>query len=191
MGIQTHEVAESDTRLVRECLKGNEEAWSSLIDKYKNLIYSIPVKYGFPREEANEIFQSVCLELVTGLANLREPQALAKWLIQVTAHKCLRWQRIAERTVTTDQQVFDGLPDEHGELFPEVIAQAESEQFIREALSELPPRCSELIHMLFFETPPRPYKEVAESLGIATGSIGFIRQRCLNRLRKRLEELGY
>ena len=45
--------------------------------------------------------------------------------------------------------------------------------------------------MLFFEEPPRPYQQVAESLGIATGSIGFIRQRCLGRLRKQLAEAGF
>ena len=58
---------------------------------------------------------------------------------------------------------------------------------LREALSELPPRCRELIRMLFFETPPVPYEEVARNLGLATGSVGFIRMRCLKRLRKRLE----
>jgi DNA-directed RNA polymerase specialized sigma24 family protein len=45
--------------------------------------------------------------------------------------------------------------------------------------------------MLFFEEPARPYQEVAQTLGIATGSIGFIRQRCLERLRKRLLEVGF
>jgi len=32
----------TDTRLVRECLSGSEQAWSLLIEKYKALIYSIP-----------------------------------------------------------------------------------------------------------------------------------------------------
>ena len=57
-------------------------------------------------------------------------------------------------------------------------------------MSDLPPRCRQLIHMLFFEEPARPYQEVAEALGIATGSIGFIRQRCLDRLRKNLIDAG-
>ena len=34
--------------------------------------------------------------------------------------------------------------------------------------------------MLFFETPARPYQEVARRLGLAAGSIGFIRGRCLD-----------
>jgi hypothetical protein len=45
--------------------------------------------------------------------------------------------------------------------------------------------------MLFFEQPPRPYNEVAQALGLATGSIGFIRGRCLGRLQKILAELGF
>jgi DNA-directed RNA polymerase specialized sigma24 family protein len=60
---------------------------------------------------------------------------------------------------------------------------------LREALAHLAGRCRQLIEMLFFEEPPRPYKEVADSLHIATGSIGFIRQRCLHRLRDRIKQI--
>jgi DNA-directed RNA polymerase specialized sigma24 family protein len=56
---------------------------------------------------------------------------------------------------------------------------------------EVPPRCRELIRMLFFEIPAVSYEEVAKRLGLATGSIGFIRMRCLSRVRKRLEERGF
>jgi hypothetical protein len=45
--------------------------------------------------------------------------------------------------------------------------------------------------MLFFEDPARPYQAVAQNLGIAPGSIGFIRQRCLERLRKTLTDVGF
>jgi len=36
-----------------------------------------------------------------------------------------------------------------------------------------------------------PYSQVAERLGLATGSIGFIRRRCLQRLQQILEESGF
>jgi len=45
--------------------------------------------------------------------------------------------------------------------------------------------------MLFYDEPVRPYQEIAATLGLAVGSIGFIRQRCLERLRKRLLETGF
>src|SRR5690242_17193232 len=81
-----------DDFLVQECLKGSEEAWSALIDKYKNLIFSIPIKYGFSRDEATEIFQAVWVSVLQELSQLREPRALAAWLIQMTTHKCFRWR---------------------------------------------------------------------------------------------------
>ena len=86
-----------DTRLVKECLAGNEEAWSQLIDKYKALIYSIPVKYNLPPHEAADVFQWTCMELLTRLPELRKPQALPKWLMQVAHHQCFRVKRHQQR----------------------------------------------------------------------------------------------
>ena len=71
----------NDSRLVRECLAGNDRAWSALIGKYKNLIYSIPLKYGATPEDAADIFQSVCLELFSELPKLRSTvMASGDWL---------------------------------------------------------------------------------------------------------------
>ena len=179
-----------DPRLVRECLKGNEEAWSALVDKYKHLIFSIPVKYGFSPDDATDIFQSVCLELLSQLPNLRNPQALPKWIMQVTAHKCFHGRRQQQRTEVTDPNdpKFEQSTPSRAES---ILREAEDEQNLRQAVAALPPRCQQLIRMLFFEEPARPYQQVARTLGIAPGSIGFIRQRCLERLRKGLIDAGF
>ena len=58
-------------------------------------------------------------------------------------------------------------------------------------LARLSPRCRELVHMLFFEVPALPYADAARKLGLAPGSIGFIRGRCLKRMKKLLEERGF
>jgi RNA polymerase sigma factor (sigma-70 family) len=179
-----------DSQLVKRCLDGNEQAWSELIDKYKNLIYSIPVKYGFSRDEAADIFQAVCIELLSELPKLRKPEALPKWIMQVAAHECFRRRRGSNRLVSASDQ--DGtIESSEGASAEAILSQAEQEQRLRQAISELPPRCQELVHMLFFEEPPREYREIARELGIATGSIGFIRQRCLSKLRNRLADLGF
>ena len=178
----------SDARLVKQCLAGSDAAWAMLIDKYKNLIFSIPIKYGFSRDEASDIFQAVCLEMLSGLSNLRKPAALPKWIMQVTSHKCLHRRREQQRTISESESEY-AEPAVNSRT-EEILSEAEDEQNVRHVISEMPPRCRQLIHMLFFEEPARPYQDVAETLGIATGSIGFIRQRCLGRLRKRLVELG-
>ena len=91
-------VRSSDDQLIGRCLKGDQQAWSALIDKYKNLIYSIPVKLGM-HQDAGDIFQSVCVDLLSELPRLREHRALPKWLMQTCYHKCLRYQRAAEKLV--------------------------------------------------------------------------------------------
>lgn len=186
------EVSWPTNKLVQECLKGNEAAWSALIERFKNLIFSIPLKYGLPQEDAADIFQAVWLELLVELPRLREPQALPAWLSKVTYRKCFHWKRDQQRLIVTDSPDGAERPRvDAADLPPDALAQLEREQALRETLAELSPRCRQLIHMLFFETSARPYRDIAESLGIATGSIGFIRGRCLQRLQKRLEEAGF
>ena len=178
----------SDEQLIKACLQGDAGAWAALIDKYKNLIYSIPVKFGM-YQDAADIFQAVCVDLMSDLANLREHRALPKWLIQTCYHRCLQQRRVADRHVELEPEQAENLPDNSDQPMPEqMFVQLEQEQLLREVVAEMPERCERMIRMLFYETPPRPYDEVASELGLATGSVGFIRGRCLARLRKQLEK---
>lgn len=180
----------TDERLVKECVKGNEEAWSALIDKYKNLVFSIPIKYEFSRDDASDIFQSVCVNLLSELPRLREPRALPKWLMQTTSHKCLHWKQREKRYVSGEGE--PNMPEPTSPARAEqILAEVEQEQVLRDAISALSPRCAQMVRMFFFETPARPYEEVARELGLATGSIGFIRGRCLEQLKKQLLARGF
>jgi len=184
----------SDERLIGRCLKGDQEARSALIDKYKNLIYSIPIKLGM-YQDAGDIFQSVCVDLLSELPRLREHRALPKWLMQTCYHKCLHYQRAADRLVELAPEGADSNaapPASSGDDLPEhMLVQLEQEQILRDAISELPEKCERMVRLLFFEFPPRPYENIAEELGMATGSIGAIRGRCLAYLRKHLEKRGF
>jgi RNA polymerase sigma factor (sigma-70 family) len=185
------ELAWTSERLVRECCAGNQLAWAALIEKYKNLIFSVPIKYGLSREDAADIFQSVCLDLLSDLPRLREPRALPKWLMQASYHKCLRTKNQRLEFVD-DLEAVEGLPEGPAKDLPdELLIQLQREQMVRDAIAALPPRCNRLIIFLLFEEPPRPYQEIAKQLKLATGSIGFIRGRCLKLLRQKLEKEGF
>src|SRR5262245_36550042 len=161
-------VVSNDTLLVKECLAGSEEAWSLLIDKYKALIYSIPIKYGLPKQEAADVFQATCTELLIRLPELREPRALPKWLMQVAHHECYRMKRQSQRVVSRDGEAK--LPEPETPAIAEsFMQQTQEEQFLREAIAGLAPQCRRLIELLFFEIPARPYNEVAKELGLAVG----------------------
>jgi RNA polymerase sigma factor (sigma-70 family) len=187
---EAREFSWSNERLVGECRKGNQAAWSALIEKYKNLIFSIPIKFGLSREEAADIFQAVCVDLLSDLSQLREPQALPKWLMQISYHKCLHWKK-QQLNCLDDAELEQKREPSSDELPEEMFYQLQREQKLRDAMAGLSPRCTQMIGMLFFENPSRPYQEVAKTLGLATGSIGFIRGRCLKLLRNRLKKEGF
>ena len=178
-----------DATLVDHCLRGDEAAWTVLVSKYKNLIFSIPIKYGFSREEAADIFQSVCLDLLCELGRLREPRALGGWLIRVTYNKCFHQQQLNNRHASENGEVDMAIATEE---IPETrLHELQRDEALRMGLRSLDPRCHKLVEMLFFESPARPYDKIAESLSLAIGSIGPIRRRCLDELRKTLEEAGF
>jgi len=178
-----------DRRLVEKCLNEDECAWSELVDKYKKLIYSIPAKYGFSREDSADIFQNVCVTLFTNLAKVKKVESLRSWLVTVATHKCFYLMKHRRQHVE-----LDALEREVAEALipapPMMLHEIEEEQKVRDAVRRLTPRCAELVKMLFFDQPPLPYTDAAKKLGLATGSIGFIRGRCLDRLQKILLELG-
>jgi RNA polymerase sigma factor (sigma-70 family) len=178
-----------DEILVRECLNGNEQAWAALIDKYKKLIFSIAIKYGFSPDDANEIFQAVCLTLLRELSQIREPRALAAWLIRTAAHKCKRYRR--DQKMYTDDPINENLNTGADQIPEKLVQELEREQILREAINEQQPECRQLIHLLFFSHPPLRYDEAAQALGLATGSIGATRIRCLEKLRRSLQKRGF
>jgi DNA-directed RNA polymerase specialized sigma24 family protein len=112
-------------------------------------------------------------------------------LIKVSAHACFQWVGREQRFQPFD---FEATVD-HGtaarEMADDLIREFERGKMLRDAMAEMPTRCRDLIRMLFFETPAVSYQEAAKKLGLATGSMGFTRMRCLNRLRTILEEKGF
>jgi len=180
----------NDRELVTACLSSDEQAWSELIDRYNRLIFSIPLKQGLNRDEAADIFQAVCLDLVAELPRLRDPQALPAWLIQTTLHKVSKWRRRNDRYVPDEGTHTENAPAPEADMPDALIREVQQSQALRDAVAALSDRCQRMVQMLFFETPARPYKDVASALGVATGSIGFLRSRCLDRLRSALEGIG-
>lgn len=174
-----------DEVLVKGCLAGDQAAWDALIDKYKALIYSFPFRYGLDAAEAADLFQDVCIILYQELSNLRDTKALRGWLARIAANECLRRSRARGRLSDELPELADAAP-----VAEEAAVEAEREQCVRDSVGKLGERCRNMVRMLFLDDPPRPYQEVAKELGLAIGSIGFIRGRCLRQLEKLLREAG-
>ncbi len=176
----------SDATLLERCLAGDELAWRQLIYRHRRLIYSIPIRFRLSPETAADVFQEVCLKLLRNLDSIR-PDHLRGWLCTVTRHESIRRKQSEARGSSADEleSLFTLASDE------DFVWQMEQEQAIRDAVAQLPPRCQSLIQMLFYDRSAPSYSRVAERLGVAKNSIGFLRSRCLQKLARELRKIGF
>ena len=175
-----------DELLIQQCLLGDEIAWCRLVRKYANLIYSIAMRRGFDQETAADIFQCVFAALLPAMSGIRQPRALAGWLIKTAAHACDKVRNERQRSLATSL--------EYGFVSAAVTApdpsleQLERERIVQQAVAAQGTECQKLIRLLFFSDPPVSYEIAAEQLGLSKGSIGATRMRCLEKLRQTLAE---
>ena len=78
---------------------------------------------------------------------------------------------------------IENVPTEQARTAEQDLLVAERPAALREALTALSPACQQMICMLAAD-PPVPYAEIGARLGIPVGSIGPIRARCLERVRR-------
>jgi RNA polymerase sigma factor (sigma-70 family) len=170
--------------LVARVGDGDQGAWNELIERYAPLVWSICVRYQLNRQDIDDVGQSVWLLLVEQIGSLREPAALPGWLATTTKHECLRILRAARRQDHGGLPPEDEMPsDAAATMIEQELIAAERNAALRAALDELPRGCHELLSMLISD-PPRAYADISATLGIAVGSIGPTRARCLDRLRR-------
>src|SRR5215475_375366 len=121
-----------DEWLVQGCLQGDQQAWEELIDKYKRLIYSIPIKYGASPDDAADVFQAVCIEVLNSLPQLKNAQSLRSWLITVTIRQSYRWKKRQANHVELDAMEPEAAEGIASTSYADALAQLEQEQIVRE-----------------------------------------------------------
>jgi RNA polymerase sigma factor (sigma-70 family) len=173
----------SDTELVARCRSGDENAWRLVVRRYQNLVYSTALEVGLDPDDAGDVFQEVWLELHRSMRRIRNPEALPRWLMVATrrlSYKVAARGRRMVSDVSSDLVDPGTLPDDAVEI-------RRARHALETALELLGGRCERLLRLLFFTSEKTPYEEISKETGLAVGSIGPVRGRCLARLRRILE----
>ena len=187
----------SDPVLIAACLEGDYDSWDALIERYQGFIYTLTLRMGVLGSDADDVFQNVCISLFQNLRELKDANRLSSWLAAITRQEVWRLARRRSALSLTD------LGDDNGErsLYrmgaeaspspEEAVLKLERAHLILQGLQYLSSPCKELLSLLYDEDPPFGYKEAAAQLKIPLGSIGPKRARCLEQLKKILEDFGY
>ena len=179
----------SDPELISMCLRGEGFAWEALIRRYRRLIYSVPVRFGYLDADASDVFQAVCLKLLEHLHEVKNDTRISGWLVTTTTRHCLHLKSLRRRESPTE----DGSLKEPADPTPnleELRILTEQQQVVRESLEELGGRCRSLIGMLYFNASSPSYQEISQELSVPVASIGPTRARCLEKLKTILRRRG-
>lgn len=186
-----------DESLVLRCLNGDNSAWSGLMNRYSPLIGSIARRAGLDDHCAADVMQTVFARLVVHLPRLAQPGRLQAWLVTTTKRESWLQCRIGRRTVSMtalddadhdrqDLEIIDRSP-----IAEEALASRQELDQLREGLCLLDGRCRDLLEWLFpQDEDPLSYAEIARRLEAPVGSIGPTRTRCLDKLRRMVQDLS-
>ena len=180
----------SDADLVRRCIEGEDAAWAILVARYADVVFGIARRHGITAADAGDVVQEVFVSLLGSLRRLRRIDHLLAWIVRTAkreAWRQVRRARAGERRERTASRP-EGVGEEGLETGLETL---ETHARVRLAYDAIGERCRRLLDALFISDVAVPYDAIARRLGLAVGSIGSIRQRCLAELRDELERLGF
>lgn len=181
--------------LVQSAVDGDAAAWKALVEGLSPLVWSVVRAHRLSHADGSEVYQTVWFRFSQNLGRIREPQKAGSWLASTARHECLKVLKGLRRLTPTDDPHLldrvseDRTPEQSLIDSEEAADRADQVRRLWQEFEELGERCRELLRILM-ATPPPSYQEVSAGLGIAVGSIGPMRQRCLRRLRARLDAGG-
>jgi len=157
-----------------------------LVAELTPMLWQVARAAGLGAQDAEDVLQTVWVSLLSHLDSIRSPGAITAWLITATRRESWRVAAAGRKTRPADHDWLLTIPDPRAGS-EEQAMQADEQRALWEALSTLTPRCQELLRIVAFV--PRPdYDLVAARLGMARGSVGPTRSRCLEKLRVALRD---
>ena len=76
----------TDMQLIEACLNGDKECFSEIVNRYKNLVYSIILRQARDDEDPNDIAQDVFLKIYKNLDSYTPAFKFSTWVMRITGN---------------------------------------------------------------------------------------------------------
>ncbi|KFU76984.1 MULTISPECIES: RNA polymerase sigma factor [Amycolatopsis] len=173
---------------MRAARAGDRQAMDRLVHELTPLVWHVARANGLDRLTAEDVVQTVWLALFSQLEKLRDPKALAAWLITTTRREAQHpFGRRAQPVPLTDE-VAENMESTHPAPEEEAV-RADRDRRVWRAFLRLPHRCQQLLRLTVLAGRAE-YQLVAEALRMPRGSVGPTRGRCLESMRDLLAHEG-
>jgi len=161
-----------DADLVSRCQRGDDGAWSELVDRYGRKIYGIAWHFTYDRAEAEELTQDCFLRLWENLDRYEPSEAsLLAWIAALSRNLCIDHYRKRRREkgfrFLTDEAVTSILPA--GDDPQADAVRRERVRFLLEALADLPDELAEVV--MLRDLDGLDYREIGDFLKLPDGTV--------------------
>lgn len=163
---------------------GSDAAFTNLLRRYTNLVYSVAKRRLSDQSLAEDVTQTVFTRLARSPPTIKSDGELAAWLHRTTIHVAIDVWRSETRRRTREQQValMQTLPAEDAQLWEELTPHLD------EALNQLADDDRQAVLLRFFEQ--KPMRDIGGILGVSEDAAKMRVSRAIDRLRKQLSLRG-
>ena len=191
---ETDRQGEDSDELVRRARDGDVESFNRLVIQHQNAAYGLAYRFLRTREAAEDVTQEAFLRAYKNLHRFRGGR-FRSWLLRIVANaardELRRRKRRPQRSLDQARDDPDAVPLDPPDPGPspeDVTLQGELRRVLERALGELPDDWRLVV--LLSDVHGLSYQEVAESTGVALGTVKSRLSRARARLRELLRDSG-
>ncbi len=185
-----------DAYLVKRTLEGDIRAFEALIDKYKNMVFTISFRMLGNHADAEDASQEVFLRLFNSLKKYNSNHKFSNWLYQITMNICrdeLRKRKNAKGNISLDEPLKeqDGkdiaslIPDDYN-LPERIVEENELRDRLEMAIQKLPPEYREPLALRY--TKGLSYEDISSILKLPVGTVKVRIHRARRMIREALKQ---
>ena len=169
--------AQEDLQLVALAQKGDQNAYSKLLERYRESVYFTMLKMVKNNDDAEDLTIEAFGKAFNRIHQYSPNFAFSTWLFKIASNNCIdfiRKKRIKVTSMDTGRTNQDGeivyIDASADVLDPaESMMQKQKVNAMREVVSKLKPRYRELIELRYFQE--LSYEEIAEELDLPLGTV--------------------
>lgn len=145
-----------DEDIIRLILKGDNELYAEIIDRYSSKVYSTAYSYTHNHEEARDLVQEILIKVYNSLKSFKAESKFSTWLYRISVNSCIDWSRRQKsKAITTawsleDVNILDSIASDT-EGPEEIVLKQEHKEAVRNTVSNLPELYKTVLILYYFE----------------------------------------
>jgi RNA polymerase sigma-70 factor (ECF subfamily) len=166
-----------DFDLIDLAVKGDQQAYAELMNRYKNSVYFMLLKMVKNTDDAEDLTVEAFTKAFRSLKKFKKEYTFSTWLFRIATNNCIdfiRKKKLETLSLHTPykndsgEQIQMDVPDQN--LTPQEEAiRTQKIEIIRNFVDQLPPKYKKLVELRYFDE--LSYDEIATELDAPLGTV--------------------